>query len=265
MFRLPALIALLFVACLARAAGPACPATPVSVGLYEFGVQFHDGKGIDRDVIEELGRRSGCKLDIRVMPRAQIWQDLASGALMISVSALYTPERARVVLYSPAYTQTKNVVILPRQIGQQVSGPAAFIANPAWRWGVVRSYRHGDEQDALIATLRAQGRVDEAQNIEELFAWLASGKIQGLFAQPVAYALYLNEQPVPGDFVARDWMPADRGVTGHLVFSRKHFNEREVADWSLLLMQIRHDGTLEQIYRRYLPQAEARRLLPRGD
>ncbi|MBE9608088.1 substrate-binding periplasmic protein [Chitinilyticum piscinae] len=265
MSRLLALLPLLLSTTLLAGPGPDCPPAPVSAGLYEYGMLYHDGRGIDKDVIEELVRRSGCKLELKVLPRAQIWQELAAGELMLTGSALRTPERERFALFSSPYTLSKNYAILPRQIASQLRNSAQFLANPQWRWGVVQSYKHGEHYDDFLATLRARGRVVDVADSEALFQLLGSGKVQGVLAQPVTYGFYLNRLPAPTDFVARDWDPQDRGLNGHLVFSKKHFSEADLRGWDYLLREMRHDGTLERIYRRYLPQAEARRMVPRDD
>ena len=44
-----------------KAAAPTCPSRPIVVGLYDFGNFYRAGAGLDKDVAEELRKRSGCR------------------------------------------------------------------------------------------------------------------------------------------------------------------------------------------------------------
>ena len=116
---------------------------------------------------------------------------------------------------------------------------ATFIAKPKLRWGAVKSYRHGDQQDQLLATLHAAARVDEAKDSQELFEWLKAGKVQAIFAQSVIYSFYLRQLNFGDKMAVRDWTPLEKPVHAHLVFSKKHFTEAEALAWSNLLENVK--------------------------
>ncbi|QLI82052.1 transporter substrate-binding domain-containing protein [Chitinibacter fontanus] len=241
-------------------ANPNC-SKKISVAFYEFGLLYHQDEGIDRAVIDELAQRSQCQFTMATLPRAQIWLELSSGQTMLSVSAIKTPERDIFAYFSVPYIRLKNMAVLPKAIAEKYPNFNAFLASPTLRWGVVASYRHGEVQDALINQLRAQSRVDEAKDSEQLFQWLRDGQIQGAFAQPTAYNFYFRRLQFNQQAVARDWAPSDRGVEARLVFSKKHFSAAEVQQWNNLLLAMRQDGTLQRILARYLPQSELKRSL----
>ena len=73
------------------AIGPACAAAfdcarPYTLALHEHGLLYSadTDSGIDKDVADELIRRSGCKVTVSLLPRARIWQLIESGALDFS-------------------------------------------------------------------------------------------------------------------------------------------------------------------------------------
>ena len=81
----------------ARAAdGPDC-SRPYSLALHEHGLLYagQTGEGIDKDVADELARRSGCRIAVSVMPRARIWQLIESGALDFSLSGITNEAREK--------------------------------------------------------------------------------------------------------------------------------------------------------------------------
>ncbi|QLG88521.1 transporter substrate-binding domain-containing protein [Chitinibacter bivalviorum] len=253
-------ISLLFFLANSAQALPSCP-KEISVGFYEFGLLYHEGQGIDRQIIDELAKRTLCKFKSQALPRPQIWQLLDNGSLMMSVSAVKTTEREQFSLFSEPYLRLKNMAVLPRSIAELAPSPQAFLAQSNLRWGVVQSYRHGAQQDEFIAQLRSQHRVDEASDSQQLFEWIHQGKVQGIFAQSTAYNYYyrhLNFTPLP---VARDWAKEDKGVDARLVFSKKHFTEADIEQWNLVLRAMRKDGTLAKILRQHLPEFEIPRLM----
>ncbi|WP_373974475.1 transporter substrate-binding domain-containing protein [Chitinibacter sp. SCUT-21] len=233
----------------------------ISLAFYEFGLLYHQDVGIDRDLVDELIKRSRCQFELSNLPRAQIWNELSSGQLMMSVSAIKTPEREVFSLFSAPYLRLKNMAVMQKHIADQNPDAARFLANSNLRWGVVKSYKHGAEQDELIEKLRAQERVIEAKDSAELFQMLSENKIQGLFAQATAYNFYARQLSFDKPLVARDWAPVDRGVEARLVYSKKHFSEADMAAWDQIIYQMQADGTIQKIIARYLPTPEVKRTL----
>ena len=67
-----------------------CPAKGWSVGLYEHGLLFFHGRsGIDKDIVNEIRKRTGCKLYSSLMPRARIWHELEEN--LISACLVWLP------------------------------------------------------------------------------------------------------------------------------------------------------------------------------
>jgi polar amino acid transport system substrate-binding protein len=235
-----------------------CP-KPLKVAFYEYGLMQHQGLGIDVDVMAELSKRTLCPMTRINRVRAQIWQDLASGDIDISMSAMKTDDRAQFVWFSSPYITLKNLAIMPQKIAKIASTPAQFLAQPQLRWGMVKSYRHGETQDAIIAQLRQLGRLDEVSDSQKLFEAMAQGKIQGLFAQSITYNFYLREGIIRDKLVSRDWAADDHGTSSRLVFSKKTFSEADSQAWNAVFEQMKRDGSITQILRKYLPEFEVSR------
>ena len=80
--------------CSANAAGPDCSRS-LTLALHDHGLLYSadTDSGIDKDVADELIRRSGCKVTTSLLPRARIWQLIESGALDFSLSGITNAER----------------------------------------------------------------------------------------------------------------------------------------------------------------------------
>ncbi len=250
--------ALCLASILAAACGIAASEPPLRLALYVYGRLFDGQHGIDRDVVEELARRSGECFDIQIMARARIWADLESGDLDLSVSGIRTPERERFAWFIP-YLAMKNLALVHREV--PVSGPQAFLARSTLQVGVVRSFRHGQGLDRLLEPLRIEGRVQESPSVEVIFRKLADRRVDAMFSQAPVFLHHLRMLGIEDRVRIEDWTPGEKGVPHGLVLSRRRFQEKDVARWRDHLEAMRRDGTLRRIFRRHLPPAEADRLL----
>lgn len=243
-----------------QAAAPDCGDKPISLAYFEFGIMYfeQDGQsqGIDKDLVTELTRRTGCRFTTLVMPRSRVWEDLASGALDMSVSAIQTPERDRFAWFAP-YAMAKNYAVIRSAHAAGVLGAADFASQKALQFGVVRGFKHGDVLDNWLDGLRASNRVQESSNSGLLFEKLKQGHIDGMFAQPILFRKYLRDLSLHDGVVIQDWSPETKGVKGQLILAKHRFSQEQARRWQLLVQEMHRDGTLERIFRRYLSPSEA--------
>ena len=189
-------------------AGPVqCGDQPIRLALYENGSFYYSeggqNQGIDKDVVDELMKRSACKFDVKVMTRARIWADLSTGDLDMSVSGIQNPQRDKFAWFAN-YLILKNYVVM--QSGAALSAPtaASFLQQRKLQFGAVRSFKHGAQQDKLLEDLRAEQRVQDSANAETLFKKLKEGRIDALFSQPPVYRKYIQDMGLQKDVTVLD-------------------------------------------------------------
>lgn len=246
-------------------AGPvSCGTKPIRLAFYEFGYFYFtdspQARGIDKDIVDELIKRSGCAFEIQVLARARIWADLASGDLGMSVSGIQSPERDQFAWFAP-YLSMKNYVVMPVAVASQAPTMALFLQHPTLQFGAVRAFKHGATQDKWLDTLRALQRVQDSANAETLFKKLKDARIDALFAQPPVYRKYIQDGSLQKDVVVLDWTPTEKGVVHGLILAKSRFSESEARQWKALVATLRSDGTLRRIYSRYLSPSEVTTLL----
>ena len=167
---------------LAVAIGAALPANaadkpeclrPMSLALHEHGLLYSGvtGEGIDKDIADELARRSGCKFIVSVLPRARIWQLIEGGALDFSLSGITNPAREQFAAFA-WYVSNKYYLLVRRDAS--VAALADFERDPKLRLGVIRSFRYSPTANRLVDALDAQGRVNHASSLEPLYQVLLS-------------------------------------------------------------------------------------------
>ena len=246
-------------------AGPiACGDRPIRLAFYEYGYFYFVDKqgptGIDKDIVDELTRRSGCKFETQVLARARIWAELANGGLDMSVSGIQTPERDQFAWFA-RYLSMKNYAVLGATVPQGTDSAENFIRKTQLQFGAVRAFKHGSEQDKWLDELRAANRVQDSANVETLFKKLKEGRIDALFSQPAVYGKNLADLGLQQSTRIQDWTPGEKGVPHGLILAKSRFNAAQANAWQALVSSMRADGTLKRIYAKYLSAAEANAML----
>eukprot|EP01036_Dinobryon_divergens_P007957 gene7957-10624_t len=100
------------------AADPPDCSRPLTLALHDHGLLFsaQTGEGIDKDVADELIRRSGCKVNVSLMPRARIWQLIEAGGLDFSLSGITNEARDRFATFA-WYFSNKYYLLVRKDAG----------------------------------------------------------------------------------------------------------------------------------------------------
>lgn len=255
--------------CLA-AAGAQALAQPVACGpyrvaLYEYGSLAYRRAGqglvgIDVDVVEEVGRRTGCKFETFVDSRVRTWTDLAHGALDATVSAIETEDRdgfARFVIYMSG----RNRLLVRSDLPGPVAALQDFTDNPRLRLAVVKGFKHGPQWDPWIDKLRRQGRVDEYADANMAARLVALGRDAGFLSEPMVWERVLAENKLQGRVTIIDAFPDDNYAAG-FALSRARVREEDARKIQDAITAMRADGSLYRIFSAYLSRAEALSSVP---
>lgn len=246
--RLLASLALVAGSALAQAGEPLPDCSrPRTLALHEHGLLYdrQTGEGIDKDIADELSRRSGCRLNLVVMPRARIWQLIESGGLDFSLSGISNPQREQFAAFA-WYFSNPYYLLVRRDSGiQRVDD---FARNPALRLGAIRGFRYSPHANRMVDTLDADLRVSYATGLAPLYETLLANRIQGMIIEPFDYpaleSARIREQTT---ILAFD----DPAVPHGLIMSRQAVSATEQQRWRALVAQMRADGTVERIFDKY--------------
>ena len=238
------LAAALFFSLFAQAwAGPSCDRA-FTLALHEHGLLYsaETNTGIDKDLAEELIRRSGCKVVVSVMPRARIWQLIESGALDFSLSGITNAERNKFASF--AWYMSNKYYLLVRN-DAAVGSLADFERNPNLKIGVIRSFRYSPSGNRLVDDLQAANRVNSANGLAPLYEALALNLIQGMIIEPFDY-------PTLDTKNIRSWTSIiefdDAAVPHGLIMSKTSLPPAEQAEWRRVIDDMRADGTVRRIF-----------------
>ena len=243
---LVALLIALTVSNNANAAGPDC-SRPFTLALHDHGLLFSadTNSGIDKDVADELARRSGCKVTISLMARARIWQLIESGALDFSLSGITNAERDKFAAFA-WYFSNKYYLLARKDSG--VRNQADFEKNDTRQLGVIRSFRYSESANRLVDKLQDANRVSQASGLEPLYQTLTLNKIQGMIIEPFDYPA-LDEKKIREISTIVEFN--DPPVPHGLIMSKKSLSAAEQEKWRSLINDMRADGTLLRIFTTY--------------
>lgn len=248
---LSALLGLWLNASVAAADPSLCLDRPIRFSHYEFGLIYSAGYGgIDDDLQQELARRSGCRFETMVWPRARTWTSLRTGELDMAGSGIPTPERDAYTWIFP-YILEDNVVVLGPQVPAHVHSFEAFIRQPGLTFGGVRSYRYSPYYDRYVDTLIASRRWHEAVDPGALYRMFTVPRFDAFITNPILYLYYVKKRNLPAPARIEDWDPAGPTPSG-LVLSKASFTPAQARRWEALLNQMLADGTVERIVIRHM-------------
>ncbi|NRF66869.1 transporter substrate-binding domain-containing protein [Aquincola sp. S2] len=250
---------LCIVCCLAWPAWGADPpdcSRPLSLALHEHGLLYsgQTGEGIDKDIADELIRRSGCRFAVTVMPRARIWQLIESGALDFSLSGITNEARDKFAAFA-WYFSNRYYLLARKDAG--VRSHADLVDNPKLLLGVIRSFRYSPTANRMVDRLDAQQRVSYASHLDPLFQVLLDNRVQAMIIEPFDYPVVssgrLREETTILEF---DDPPVPHG----LIMSKKSLPPAQQAAWRALVQEMRRDGTMQRIFEKYFKPELAREM-----
>ncbi|OUL70754.1 substrate-binding periplasmic protein [Paraburkholderia hospita] len=228
------------------AGGPDCT-RPFTLALHDHGLLYSQdtNAGIDKDFADELSRRSGCDIRVSLMSRARIWKLIESGALDFSLSGITNDERDGYAQFA-WYFSDKFYLLVRKDAG--IRHLSDFEHNDQFQLGVIRSFRYSQSANELVDTLAAANRISQAGGLEPLYRALMRGTIQGMIIEPFDYPA-LDEKRIRDITTIIEFN--DAAVPHGLIMSKRALSPQEREKWRALVEEMRVDGTVRRIFRKY--------------
>ncbi len=248
-----------------QAAAQACG--PYTAALYPYARFYYEDPhtgpaGIDKDMFDELARRSGCQLRLVVESRVRIWDQMRRGGVQLTLSALVSPERREIAELVP-YAQGRYQVLMRRELAARTPTIAAFEANTELRLLDVRGYAHGPTIDAWVQRMRSQGRLVEAGDFKTATRMLKAGRADALLALPSGWGIAMAAFDDPDELVPVDVTPTERNAVALAMVRSMPEDDRQRLRRALQAMLA--EGKVHEILRRHLGDKGARAAAYTGD
>ena len=229
---------------------------PLTLGLHEHGLLYtsQTGEGIDKDIADEMSRRSGCRLTLTMLPRARIWQLIESGALDFTLSGITNPQRDKFAAFA-WYVSNKYYLLVRRDA--EVRSVSEFRRKRGLRVGLIRSFRYGEQANLFVDALESQERTTYAGSLDPLYTILLDDGIQAMIIEPFDFPVIAGAQlKAQTSILEFDDPPVPHG----LVMSRKSLSPPQQQAWRDVIQSMRADGTMRRIFEKYFPADLARQM-----
>jgi polar amino acid transport system substrate-binding protein len=230
----------------ANAAKMDCSRT-YTLALHDHGLLYSAEKdtGIDKDVADELIRRSGCKVVVSLMPRARIWQLIESGALDMSLSGITNADRDKFASFA-WYFSNKYYLLVRNDAG--VKNIAGFESDDKLQLGVIRSFRYSESANRMVDKLQAANRISHAGGLGPLYQTLLQGQIHAMIIEPFDFPA-LEEKKIREMSTILEF--SDPAVPHGVIMSKKALSSNQQDQWRTLINAMRSDGTMRRIFEKY--------------
>ena len=240
---------------------PAPCLAPLRMGVSTVGLAYFkrsDGlaAGFDLDISRELARRLACPVKLIEMGRQPLFLALSQGATLDIVgSAMQRQERDR---YGE-FVQTGRVrtqLLVSRRLAVPGFDLNRFVADPSLRLGVLEGSFYSEYVDARVSVLQQRGQVLWVSE-DRMLADLVEGRIDGLLVtQTVSYAAL--HDPAGGAELRVVPIPESPPYASGFYLSRMTLSEARRMAIADALHNMLRDGTMQRIYRKYMPETAVR-------
>ena len=229
---------------------------PLSLGLHEHGLLYaaQTGEGIDKDIADEMSRRSGCRITLTVLPRARIWQLIETGALDFTLSGIGNPQRDKFAGFA-WYVSNKYYLLVRRDA--DVRNVREFRRKNGLKLGLIRSFRYGDQANQFVDALEGEERITYAGSLDPLYTILLDDGIQAMIIEPFDFPVIAGAQLKAQTSILEF---GDPSVPHGLVMSRKSLTTPQQQAWRDVINAMRADGTIRHIFEKYFPADLARQM-----
>lgn len=215
-------------------------------------------RGIIPDLIRELQARSGCALNLVMMPRARALLEFDRGEVDVMTSVMRTPERDRVGAFLP-YGFTKHDLLVLPEYAAGIDSLADVVRRPEMTVGVVRGIRTNSRVDAQIEQLLVIRRAEYSSDYTGLSAKLSARRIQAAIVPNALHVKLRRDGLVPADVTLID-VPEARPQQLGLYVNRQRVTAPMIVQLERPLAAMVSSGWVRQTYVRHMGEAETRRM-----
>ena len=240
------------------------PCGSLKLAFYEHGALYYqqrDGSyaGIDKDIVDELEKRTSCQFDTVLESRARIWSQMEKGLIDITMSGIPNSEREKYAVFFP-YLSSHNYVLIQKNLALPAATPESFLAETQFKIAVVKAFQHGSKIDDWLDKMRLQKRVTEVADVATLFRIFKAGRVDAIVALPTTWGQHQAQKEFLYNARVQDWFPVETG-TGGMVISRFRVNSQLAMRIEKALQEMHEDGSMEVIFKRHVNADIARHLL----
>jgi len=211
--------------------------------------QFYDEDGTltgsSVEVVQEIQKRVGDDTEIEVLPWSRAYNLILSEDNVILFSTTLTEERRDLFQWvGPIFSQPWVFYV------KKGSGVEINSMEDAEKLGRIGTYLNDAREQYLLSLGfdNIDSAVNEVNNVKKL----NMGRIDAMFASPDNFFASCREAGIDADNFVEAYLVSEQEL--YITFS-KDFDETIVSEWREALKNMYEDGTFEEIYLKWYPDA----------
>jgi polar amino acid transport system substrate-binding protein len=249
----------------ASAAAYVCP-TVTRVGLSDLGYASYreDGRyrGTAVDLIEELGRRTGCRFRFEWYPRGRLFAEFSANRIDLVMSSLPDTTRDQAGRWMP-YGYARFELVLSRRAGGGYASLAEFVERGTGRLNITRGLYYAPAVQRQLDRLQQAGRLEYVNDFDTAFRKIQAGRADGTLAAPVIHLWHSRRLGMDDEMAHYEVAESARSISGAYA-SRANLAPELQQAFSAAFRAMVADGTVQAVYGRYVGADLARQIFAGG-
>lgn len=237
----------------APAASYVCPAV-TRVGLSDLGYASYreDGRyrGTAVDLIEELGRRTGCHFQFEWYPRGRLFAEFSANRVDMVMSSLPDAARDQAGHWMP-YSYARFELVLSRRAGGGYASLTEFVEQGTGRLNITRGVYYTPAVQRQLDRLQQAGRLEYVNDFDTAFRKIQAGRADGTLAPLVIHLWHSRRLGMSDDMEHYEVAESPRSIAGAYA-SRANLAPELQQAFTAAFRAMVSDGTVQTIFGRYL-------------
>jgi polar amino acid transport system substrate-binding protein len=253
----------LFVGCLALLwggfASAKCSRTiivPAASTGYSVIVRGETVSGVYPDVLQELGKKSGCTFAFPAVPRARLEQMFfKAGTADLLIPATRTDERDQLASFVPLIKVVPGLVTLDGK-PIKIATVSQLLEAKQLRGATVRGFNYGQQYQTLLGTLESENRIDYVPNLVNVTSMMARGRVDFSIVAPTLFYSTVAEDPESKAILGQIRYKALEGldqVESGVYLSTQSLSAQDLAEVRKILDEAVRNGLLWKAFQAYYP------------
>lgn len=202
-------------------------------------------KGIDVDVIKEVGRRLHLDISFSLKPWKRLEQDVKDGTVSCVAAYFRTEERMEYMDFTSVPLHITSYTLFTNKV--EVEGFKTFKDFKGWTIGVNRGFKTTPEFEA--AMINGWITKYDVKSDEQSLKMVSSNRLDAMLTN---YHVGLYNIKKFGVSDVRPLLPSIRSTPAYVVFSKKQNLAHLVPKFDEALFSVIQDGTYQRIVDQYL-------------
>ncbi|REG85654.1 substrate-binding periplasmic protein [Marinomonas pollencensis] len=236
-----------------------CEGKSIRVGITNAGVMYHNGVGIDPDLLHLLSAITHCQFQLIPIARADAFELVKQGKIDLVPSVTREPSREAYAWFIP-YFEVRFVLLTNATKLPAITHIEQLKSFQNIRIGRAAGSGYGSYFNYHLSEMSSLGMVKSYSDYGESVKGLLNKEVDAVLSMPQLYRAFLAEGEAPLPLRIADISPAP-AIQVSLMLGKHQFSSPQAANWLRVIEMLRLDGRLKAIMEQYVSSDEAHVML----